>query len=144
MSGVTTKKELEKARQQLADLLVKREQVEIEIAKQKRKVAAWAELCEESDIADKSLDLDLGGLTDVCRTAMRASRKDWMTISEIQDAVKELGFPLHEYKAPAASITTTINRLAQSGEVISDKGPSGFIEYKHVGAMPKALRREKK
>jgi len=134
------KKELLKAREELADLLGKREEIEVAIARQKRKVAAWSELCDESEIGDpvndalEALGLDLGGLSDACRTAMRASRKEWMTIAEIQATLKELGYPLDKYKAPTASITTTVNRLADSGEVVVEKRP-GASEYKWVGQV---------
>lgn len=127
------REELEAARDHLAALLRKREEIEVSIARQKRKVAAWAELCDESEFSDKLLDLDLGGLTDVCRTAMRASRREWMTANEIMNAIRELGFPLNEYKAPMATVTTTVNRLVESGEA-EDKRPNlGLIQYKWVG-----------
>jgi hypothetical protein len=140
------RKDLQLAREELANLLVSREQTEIEIARQKRKVAALVELCgegegdEPTNIAVVRAGLELGGLTDACRTAMRSSRKQWMTISEIQEALKELGFPLDKYKAPTASITTTVNRLVEAGEVEVDKRPGGASEYKWVGAqMPMRL-----
>ena len=132
-------KELQKAREELAELLRKREETEVEIARQKRKVAAWAELCDEGEVTESSnallqlLGMDLGGLTEACRTAMRASRKEWMTINEIQELLKELGFPLDKYKAPVASITTTVNRLVEGKEVVTEKRSSGASEYKWVG-----------
>jgi hypothetical protein len=133
MADIDTKRQLNKARQELADLILKREQIEIEIAKQKRKVAAWAELCDESEVAD-AIDLDLGGLADACRTVLRASRKEWMTVADIMGALKELGFPLDKYKAPAASVTTTVNRLAEDHEVVVDRRSNpGATEYKWVG-----------
>jgi hypothetical protein len=142
MEDVNVHEELRKAHKELADLLLKREQTEIEIARQKRRVAAWAELCEQSDFAEPQIQnyaavragMDLGGLTDACRTALRGSRKEWMTTAEIQLALKELGFPLQDYKAPAASITTTVNRLVEGGEVIaSPRTTPGATEYKWLG-----------
>src|SRR5947199_2052222 len=88
----------------LAKLLHERDEIEIKIARQKKRVAALAGLCDESEFGDGPFDFDLGGLADVCRTAMRASRKEWMTIAEVQAAIKELGYPLEKYKAPATSI----------------------------------------
>ncbi len=136
---------LQKARVELAELLRKREELEVSIAKQKRKVAAWSELCDESEYSDATalgelIGLDLGGLTEACKTAMRASRKEWMTIAEILAALKELGFPLEKYKAPAASVTTTINRLVEAKEVIPDKHPGGAHEYKWAGPLDQALQ----
>jgi hypothetical protein len=135
------KTELLKAREDLAALLRKKEEIEIAIARQKRKVAAWSELCDESEIGDgvtdalESLGLDLGGLSEACRTAMRASRKEWMTIAEIQETLKELGYPLDKYKAPSASITTTVNRLVDNNEVVVEKRPGGASEYRWVGQV---------
>jgi hypothetical protein len=135
------KTELLKAREELAALLRKREEIEVAIARQKRKVAAWSELCDESEVGEgatvmlEALGLDLGGLSDACRTAMRASRKEWMTIVEIQETLKELGFPLDKYKAPTASITTTVNRLADAGEVVVEKRAAGASEYRWVGQI---------
>ncbi len=129
MGTVDTKQELKQAINELANLLNKKELIESEIAKQRRKVAAWQELCATDD--DNALDvgliacgnafmdsvLDLGGLTEACRTVLRGSRIEWMTITEIQSELKQLGFALEKYKAPAASITTTINRMVESKEV---------------------------
>lgn len=133
MGSKDYRNDLHEEREKLAQLLKSQEEMEVKIARQKKRVAALAELCDESEFTDQVLDLELGGLTDVCRTAMRGSRKEWMTIPEIQEAVKELGFPLHTYKAPAASITTTVNRLADAGEVVVSKRPGGGSEYKWVG-----------
>ena len=124
--------DLKRERETLGRLLRQREETEIKVARTKKRIAALAELCDESEFAEQVLDLDLGGLTDVCKTVLRASRKGWMTIPEIQEAIKELGFPLSEYKAPTASITTTLNRMV--GEtVVVDKRSGGGSEYKWVG-----------
>jgi hypothetical protein len=123
----------------LAKLLRERDDIEIKIARQRKRVSALAELCDESEFGDNPFDFDLGGLADVCRTAMRASRKEWMTIAEIQAAIKELGYPLDKYKAPAASITTTINRMVKEEEVrIAKRSTPGANEYKYVGLGHKA------
>ena len=123
----------------LAKLLRERDDVEVKIARQRKRVSALAELCDESEFGEKPFDFDLGGLADVCRTAMRGSRKEWMTIAEIQAALKELGYPLDKYKAPAASITTTINRMVKEEEVCIAKRPApGANEYKYVGLGHKA------
>ena len=56
---------------ELVKLLQDRDDIEVQIARHKKRVAALAELCDESEFGDQPLDLDHGGLTDVCRTAMR-------------------------------------------------------------------------
>jgi hypothetical protein len=133
---MNAKAELEKEQRVLEQLLKDQEAIEAAIARAKRRVAACKELLDDTETGElvSKIDLDLGGLTDVCRTAMRASRKEWMTTAEIQQAVKELGFPLNDYKAPAASITTTVNRLVDAGEVAVDRRSNpGATEYKWVG-----------
>ncbi len=131
--------DLRLSRDELADLLRERERIEIEVARQRRKVAALAELCDEgtgdepaNSIAMRD-GLGLGGLTAACRTAFRASRKERMTIAEIQKVLKELGFPLAKYKAPAASITTTVNRMVEAKEVEIEKHPRGGSKYRWLG-----------
>jgi hypothetical protein len=129
-------KDLKRATKELAGLLANREQIEIEIARQKRKVAALSELCNEDEIVDLVPSLELGGLTEACTTALRGTRKEWLTTTEILAALKELGFQLGHYKAPIASITTTVNRLVEDGVVVADKRlGAGATEYKWVGRV---------
>jgi hypothetical protein len=119
----------------LIKLLKEQEELEVKIARQKKRLAALAELCNDNEIAEPP-DLDLGGLSDAVRTAMRASRKEWLTTADIQGLLRELGFPLNEYKAPAASITTTVNRMVDGGEVVaSPRSQAGATEYKWVGKV---------
>jgi hypothetical protein len=136
-------KELKKAREELATLLRKREDIEVKIARQRRKVAAWSELCDEGEynndaanaLAERVGLTEMGGLTEACRTAMRGSRKQWMTVAEIYTALKELGFPLDKYKAPEASITTTVNRMTGGdfAEVERSNNIGGPITYRWRG-----------
>jgi chromosome segregation ATPase len=130
--------EFTKAVDELADLEVQREKLERRIARQKRKVAALAELCDDSEDAPQLADLNLGGLTEACRTAMRGSKIEWMTIAEIQQALLDLGFPLKDYKAPAASITTTVNRLVEAGEAKVERRQPGLSVYRYVGPLMSA------
>jgi DNA-binding HxlR family transcriptional regulator len=129
--SLTPKDELKREQEKLAALLQDREQIEVAIAKAKRRVAAWAELCDDSKTGEQIVDLDLGGLTEACRTVLRSSGKGWITTAEIQADLKELGFPLDKYKAPAASITTTVNRLVEAGEVaVNRRSNPGATEYR--------------
>ncbi len=57
MSEVNAKEHLEKEREKLAALMLEQERIAVEIAKTKRRMAAWAELAEESDIALPPLTL---------------------------------------------------------------------------------------
>lgn len=132
MESIVYRDELKKARQELAELIRAREEIEIKIAKQKRKIAALAELCDESEFADQSLDLDLGDLTEAVKTALRSSRKEWLHVGEVISILQELGFPIRDYKAPTATVSTSLRRLKERDEVVAQKvGPD--YEYKWVG-----------
>jgi hypothetical protein len=118
----------------LAKMLVQQEELEVQIARTKRKIALLSQLCDETDTLAPIPDLDLGGLTEACRSVLRASRKEWMNTTEIMNGLRELGFPLDKYKAPMASVTTTVTRMVDSGDVIpSLKSNPGATEYKWVG-----------
>lgn len=147
---VDANNELKKAIEKLADLLTQKERLEDEVARQRRKVAAWRELCDaeqdrDVDVGMKACSdaftaaiLNLGGLSDACRSVMRSSRKEWLTITEIQTGLKEIGFSLDAYKAPYASIATTVNRMADGENaevVVARRTNPGATEYKWVGAQ---------
>ena len=128
--------DLVQAMDELAKMVAHREELEVQIARTKRKVALLSQLCDETDQLAPIPDLDLGGLTDACRTVLRGSRKEWMTATEIQGGLKGLGFPLEKYKAPYASITTTVSRMAEGENaevVVSRSNNPGATEYKWVG-----------
>ncbi len=112
------------------------------IAKQRQRVAAWEILAIPDDDSTPDamahLDgiLDRGGLTDACRTVLRGSSKEWMTTADIQTGLRELGFDLKKYKAPHASIMTTVNRLTEGDEsevMVKRSSNPGATEYKWVG-----------
>jgi len=127
-------KDLLAARARLVALLKERENIETAIARHRRKLAALIELSGEADFDNGSVDLNLGGLTEACIIVLRGSHKEWLNTSEVQNALRELGFPIHTYKAPNASIATTLNRLVGKRYVAADKKVGeGAIEYKWVG-----------
>src|SRR5258706_5207204 len=67
------KNELANERKALQELLRQREELATKIAKQQTRVAALAALCEQSEEVGEMTELDLGGLTNACRTAFRAA-----------------------------------------------------------------------
>jgi hypothetical protein len=146
------RRELKLAIAQLQLLLDEREQLEVKIAKQRQRVAAWEILATKDDDSSPnaltSLDsiLDREGLTDACSTVLRASTKEWMTTADIQVALREFGFDLRKYKAPHASIMTTVNRLAEgpnSQVVVRRTSTPGGTEYKWVGSRFSADARKR-
>ena len=129
------KRDLKMAQESLALLLEQREEIETQIARAKRKIALLSDLADDGGKSE-ALDLDLGGITEACTTVLRASRKEWMTAGDIQAALREMGFSLERYKAPASTITTTVNRLAEAGKVVRFPRESpGVAEYKWIGQV---------
>lgn len=128
------REDLNEARVALGEMMREKEEQEVRIAKQKRKVAALAELCDESEFSDETLDLGLGSISDAVRTAMRSSRKEWLNAGEIKSRLEELGFPVNDYKAPVATITTVLKRMAEGNEVVIEKR-GVYSEYKWVGSI---------
>jgi len=111
------KTELERERRVLADLFRQREELATRIAKQQTRVAALAALSEECEEVDEMLEMDLGGLTNACRTAFRAAGNRGLMPTEVRGALQQLRFPTREYKNILSSIHTVIRRLERSGEV---------------------------
>jgi hypothetical protein len=131
--------DLERARRRLDELLAKRESVEVEIAREKRRIGALAQL-QEGDAAGTD---DLGGLTEACRSAFRASTKEWLRLAEIRNGLRELRFPVEEYRSFMASIVVTVKRMVKSGEVQLTRTTEGRKAYKWLGVSgpERSLRR---
>ena len=125
--------DLEVARQELSVLNAEREALEVRIAKTKRNIALLAALSDEE--GTEVPEFARGGLTEAIKTVLRSSTKTWMLVSEIQESLRTLGFPLEKYKAPYAAIATTVNRMAEpDGEVVANRSAiPGGTEYKWVG-----------
>lgn len=144
------KAELEKARQELSQLLMDAELVQNLIAKQKRKIAALAELADETEDSAAPLGL-VEGITDAVRTVFRSAEKP-LNPAEVRTRVEALGLP--PQKNILASVHTVIRRLQESGEVepVGDVQFGGGYRWKRPSWMPpmnkdamdKALGRGKK
>jgi hypothetical protein len=119
--------ELERERRGLRDLLRQREQLATKIAKQQTRVAALAALCETSEEVDKMTEMDLGGLTNACRTVFRAAGNRGLMPTEVRGALERLRFPIQTHKNILASIHTVIRRLEEVGEI------QKAIHDKHAG-----------
>lgn len=111
------KGELERERKLLGELLRQREALATKIAKQQTKVAALAALCEASEEIDDMTEMDLGGLTNACRTAFRAAGNKGLMPTEVRNALERLRFPTQTHKNILASIHTVIRRLEDAGEI---------------------------
>lgn len=94
-----------------------REEIDVRIAKQQRKLAALVTLIDDAEDADRILGLNLGGLTDAIRTALRTAGPRGLTPNETTARLKQFYFPVSDYKNFAASLGTVLKRLVASGEV---------------------------
>jgi hypothetical protein len=112
-----TEIELQLARVELIKLFKAREELDIRIAKQQRRLAALATLVDNTEMTEGILELNLGGLTDAIKTVLRASSSRGLTPGEITIRLTQLYFPVEEYRNFRASLSTVLKRLVASGEV---------------------------
>lgn len=110
-------KAVREARDRLTELFRQREALDVQIAKQQRRVAALAALIDESEESDQILELNLGGLTDAVRGVLKGAGPMGLTPVEIRKRLIQMYFPVNEYKNFMASLGTTLRRLVESGEV---------------------------
>jgi hypothetical protein len=105
--------DLRQARAVLRDLLERREKLEVAIAKQRQKVA----VLDDQGGDDMSPELDTGGLTNACRSALRAAGSRGLTPAELRNRLKELRFPIQNYENGLAAVHTILKRLESYKEV---------------------------
>src|SRR5436309_15984202 len=104
--------DLRKARDVLRDLLERMEQLEVQIARQRRKVAALAVLGEQSGKGDDvTTELRLDGLTSACRSALRAAGRRGLTPIELRASLRQVNFPIDGYPNRLAVSHTSLTRL---------------------------------
>lgn len=111
-----TKKYVDDLQEALRDLLLmtsEREQIEIRIAKQKKRVAALYELVQTDEDGAAFSGL-VDGITDACRVVFRAAEKP-LSPSEVRDRVQALGLPPQANLL--ASVHTTLKRMREAGEI---------------------------
>jgi len=108
---------VQKAREDLAEMFRQREDLDVRIAKQQRRLAALVTLVDDSEETDQIMELNLGGLTEAIRTALRTAGPRGLMPSEIKARLEQLFFPVNEYKNFRASLGTVLTRLVASGEV---------------------------
>src|SRR5260370_3934492 len=102
------KSDLERAREQLAELFRKQGELEMAIAKQQKKVALLASLSDESEETDQLLELGLSGLTNAVRAVFMAAGGRTLHAVDVRERLKELRFPVNEYQNVLAAIHTTL------------------------------------
>jgi len=124
---------------ELKRLIAAQDRLETQIAKQKKKVAALQELMEANDANIRVVKL-VDGVTDACRTVLRAAGRPLLPI-EVRDGVLRLGLPSQANLL--ASVYTVLRRLKVSGEVMEDfetyRNPEGsaVMAYRWIGPIQK-------
>lgn len=129
--------DLGQALAELNRLMTFRENLEAQIAKQKKKVAALQDLVEVDEDGSPPARL-VSGITDACRTVLRAAGKPLLPI-EVRDGVERLGLPPQANLL--ASVYTVLRRLELAGEVVQDfeanlqPGGSAVKAYRWAGPV---------
>jgi len=105
-----------------------REKLETQIARQKKRVAALAELARLDD-EDPSATVLVDGITDACRTVLRGAERPLYPI-EVSQRVEALG--LAPQKNLLASVHTVLKRLVTSNQAaeVPPQSGSGPIAYR--------------
>jgi archaellum component FlaC len=85
------------------------------------------------------------GLTDAIRWVLRKSSERALTVVEIRDELKELGYDTARLENSTTSIHITLSRLAEKGEVeqLAGRGKSKKKAYKWAG-LDVRVRRPRK
>lgn len=110
--------DLQHARTLLRDLMERREELEVQIAKQRQRVAALATDHDPKGGADEmTLELNIDGLTNACRSALRAAGPRGLTPAELRNSLRELRFPIQNYENGLAAVHTVLKRLESYKEV---------------------------
>jgi hypothetical protein len=125
MAMKNSRSEMLKARNALEQMYLQMDELEVRTAKQKRVIAALTELAERT--GDSNPDYELfEGFTDACKTAVWASDKP-LYPSEVLNRIEHL--KICQQKNVLASVTTTLKRLADYGEIKEEHGAYSRITF---------------
>ena len=135
----TARDEFERVLEERDQLARRLEDVNQRIAKLRPAIADLALLCDEPDDGLLNLveqeDARELGLTDAIRLVLRRIPKA-LTPSEVRDRLADMGFNLEKYESVMPPIHTTLNRLAEKGEVLHERRVPGRSYYKWAWKLP--------
>jgi hypothetical protein len=136
---------LYEAKQEMAHLLVQRQENDQEIARVHRVISELQNLCAEQDQrnfwdgAERLIKADLKvGITECVRVILRQNVLP-MTAVELLEQVKARKYNVTRYKNPLAIIHTLLKRLVKSGDVRVAAPINGLKAYRWASAADKAL-----
>ena len=116
---------LESAIKEYERLKAGRDAVETRLAQLRQTIAGLGPLCDLPAESAPSLEL---GLTDACRSALRASVSG-LTPGEVRERIGGLGIDLERYSNLLASIHIVLKRLVAAGEAFTYRGRDGKPVY---------------
>ncbi len=145
MTDESYKKTLQAARDELADLLRRREEINRKIGKLAPVVEYLAALCDEPTRIDELLTLathetaeDLG-LSDAIRLVLKSAGVP-LTPTQIRDRLGEIGYDLDRYASVMPPIHNTLDRLKAAGELELDvSAAAGKKTYRLRSGLRRAL-----
>jgi hypothetical protein len=132
-------KAYESAKQELADLLAKQQEVERRMVLVRQSLQTLAGLCESEGVqfnpsAEASYLLEQSSLADEIRTVLKAASPDFLRPNQVKCALERLGHDLTEYQNSQATIHMVLKRMAESGEVQENTdSQDGKKTYRLVG-----------
>jgi len=113
------RKALDEARRELTNTVRQQEELEQRIVDLRQTVTTLSRLCGEEPEIEGQL-----GITDAVRMAVKSAPHP-LTLTEVKEAVEEIGFPLWKQAAPLASVATILSRLVRGGEVDREEKAGG-------------------
>lgn len=133
------RKAYEAAKQELADLLSKQEQIGKRLVVVRQSIQTLATLCEsegiEVDPSDEATALlESSTLAAEVRTLLSAHFGVFFKVSWLKDELQRLGHDLSQYKNPQSTIQMVLKRMVIAGDVEERKGNDG--KYCYAMATP--------
>jgi hypothetical protein len=131
--------------------LQRRDEAEIEIAKQRQFILATMNMVSDEErqsfrerlieIIQRS-DTRSAGLTEAIRKILQAPGRKWMTVTEVRTHLVNSGFDFSGYTAnPLASISTTLRRMAPNeAETTTVQGVTAYRWKVKPARMAEAFR----
>lgn len=103
------KKALNDARKELAETQRRIAELQQKAYDLRQSVSTLAKLCGEASGLEDEL-----GITDAVRMVLKGNRQ--MSVSEVIEGLRDIGFPIDKQIAKDAAVRTVLNRLVDSGE----------------------------
>jgi hypothetical protein len=137
-------KAYESAKQELADLLAKQQELQRRMVLVRQSLQTLAGLCESEAVqfepsAEAAYLLEQSSLADEIRTVLKAASPASLRPNQVKCSLERLGHNLTEYQNPQATIHMVLKRMAESGEVhVTTIPQDGKKTYRLAGLNPAA------